>query len=177
VSERFMCSTKRGFAPVLVASLLSMVFALPVGGQNKVICPPPRAGASSAVVEIDGKATTAQGVYHCSTLTAALRCSSNVADDTAHLSESPDAVILPVRSRSLRVTLASPSCPRTLDVYVANERSLLDHPRYKKLAVLGGRAHLPNIHGRSVLVVIVRTPSDGSIEKDVWLVTGDSTSP
>jgi hypothetical protein len=60
-----------------------------------------------------------------------------------------------------------------LTVYVADERSLLDRPRYRRLDVKeDGRAQLPNLHGRYVLVVVIRTPSDGSIENDVWLISG-----
>jgi hypothetical protein len=125
------------------------------------------AQTDSLQLSSEGKTLPPAAVYSCSSITKELRCVSAVADDTAHLSENPNARILQTNGT---ITVRQKKSPAAVavDFYLADEKTLLDDPKYAKVEPVEGKLMLPADPERRVLVAIYQGPTART--KAVWLL-------
>ena len=140
--------------------IAALAFALAIAA-----CAPAQTGPLQ--LSSEGKSLPTAAVYACSAITKELKCVSSVADDTAHLSENPDAHILQTNGVIL-VAKKRSHANATVDFYVADEKTLLDNPKYLKVELVDGKLKLPADSERRVLVAIYQ--SEGAKNKAVWLL-------
>lgn len=123
-------------------------------------------------LEVDGKPYPASAVFSCTELREGTKCTGRVADDTAHLSERPEASLIPLTGKEQLSIGRSPDfMVASFDVYSARERALLDDPRATPIPISqnGGIASL-SVTEPTVLFVIARDRESETYRKFVWLL-------
>ena len=93
-----------------------------------------------------------------------------MADDTAHLSENPNAEIFTVGEGPVRVHKGVRSRMTALTFYLVEEKVLRHSHQYTRLSIKGNQIMLPVLWDYAVLFSMSKNKKTGLFEKGVWLL-------
>jgi hypothetical protein len=157
VSVRFKSSTKTARRQTRFLILLAVL-------SNPLL-------AKTSLIQLTsaGVLLSPAALYDCTSIDSEHKCVSYVADDTAHLSENPNAPTLTVGTK-IKVRRRKDLGTAQATFYLADESSLLDDPKYKEITLMGQEIELPPLDHRSVLIAIYQQPKQPTKTKVVWLL-------